>query len=313
MNREAAPVIPWCWLLVRAADPPAVHACLWCHDCHAGLSLSSLSSSFLLVVTEVMLLLSRVLAAPVLSHEEALTRQWRGAAPSAPWCSVLRGLGGCLGLLFLSGRVQVASAQGGPDSVPTTTQFAAATAKWRATMVRVVGPPIMAIDPKTHTVTIHLYNPQADTEYVKLALSFVVPRLVQPPRASALLSADSVSEDSVLREEARTNSLERLWSLVNWVQEPLPVELWMAPHQTVQLTFHVQVPPTLKPGDYSAHVIVETLEKQDATNDLSAMMNAMASGIGGQVNLKKGWLIYSNPLMPKAAVKLTYHVGATVQ
>ncbi len=226
-----------------------------------------------------------------------------------------------LGGLCLSGLPQVGHTQGAPDAEPTsrpttdTLDFAVRTAKWRTTMVRVIGPSVMAIDPQTHTVTLHLYNPQADTEYVKLALSFMPPRprLVQPLRASALLSADSVSEDSVLREQARTDSIAQLWSLVDWVQEPLPVELWMAPHQTVKLTFHVQVPPTLKPGEYSAHVIVETLAKEDATAVVGQMLNAMASMLGGQVNVKKGWMIHAAPFMPKAIVKLTYHVGTTVQ
>ncbi len=272
--------------------------------------------------------LARVMSARVTSGVCVRSVCWQRAASRPVVQRGLHGLYGGLGVLVLgglclSGVSQVGYAQGTPGATMAkpaldtldTLDMAARAAKWRTTMVRVIGPQTMVIDPKTHTVTLHLYNPQADTEYVKLALNFAAPqpRLMQPLLASALLSADSVNEDSVLREEARTDSLAKLWSLVDWVQEPLPVELWMAPHQTVQLTFHVQVPSGLKPGEYSAHVIVETEVKQDATHDLSNMLNAMASMFGGQVNLKKGWLIHSAPFMPKAIVKLTYHVGSTVQ
>ena len=176
-------------------------------------------------------------------------------------------------------------------------------------LVRVIGPKSVVVDSTTKVAKIQLYNPTADTAVVDVYLQFAVPGDPRPQRASALLSEDSVVEDSLQRARERDDSREKLWSLESWVQEPLPVRLWLAPRQTVMLPVHVQVPSTAQPGKHSVHVVIATATVVDQTALVAQAFGSLLGPVGGG----KAYRIIEGKGAPQNAVQLIYPVGPTAQ
>jgi len=115
-----------------------------------------------------------------------------------------------------------------------------------------VAPTVVPVDPTTKTATIQFSNPSAtDTLKADVDVEYAAPRPDTPPSATAPSGQDPAGVDSS-------------HSLATWMTD-LPAHLLLMPGETRTVVVHLAVPPHLRTGEYSAHLVVTTVLLTDAS------------------------------------------------
>lgn len=167
----------------------------------------------------------------------------------------------CSAILSVAGRCQTPTGSATLDHAPPKTVEVESAVQVKLAPDRVI------VDPKTQTATVMISNLSAKPVKAAIHLRYGGPHpvSVDTTASSALAtsgfivqdSAHTAALDSVRRDSLRTDSLAKLWSLAPWITDA-PKTLDLKPHETRSITLHLTIPETLAPGEYSAHLIVNT-------------------------------------------------------
>jgi hypothetical protein len=223
---------------------------------------------------------------------------------------IILGLGIVLGAHLVPMRLMA------QDTTRQTTRAAQAAAGLRelaSKRVSVVQSPV-TVDPKTKIAKVQIYNPTSDTIFFDIELQFS-----EPPQhvvtAEALLTGARTVEDSLSRAQARSDSLEKQWSLIPWIagHDKFPDRFGIRPGDTLTFEFQINVPDSAAPGTYSGHVTMRYIQLSNVGDQLRPQAEAAASvRTGRPVKLQKMNTFHVFPmpdhLVPRAFVKLVYVV-----
>jgi hypothetical protein len=131
----------------------------------------------------------------------------------------------------------------------------------------------IAVDPKTHDASVKFINTGTAPAQANISLQANL-----PPGADITDPASATSK-----------------SLVSWVQQ-LPKQVKLAPHETLTVKLHLEVPSSVSPGDYSAYVVASTSggnasasnanvnTNTDGNDDGTVTMSVSISGAGGDAD-----------------------------
>jgi hypothetical protein len=169
-----------------------------------------------------------------------------------------------------------------------------------------VTPAITEIDPKVKTATLEFFNASDDTVNAALSIGTVPPTMMGGQAAQAPQnSANPLLADTGSAKATAPDSVASEWSLASWVQD-LPAHIQLAPNEKKSVTVHLDIPASVKPGDYAAWIV--------ATTEVSGQMKVKStSSESGNMRVKGGSISLNmqgnggKALSLQGGAKLVYH------